>query len=115
VTETTTRPGRDTGARTALIVATVLALVPWAAIVADAASGSDSPPGRPTTVSCDSAWCFSSLDHVVLSDTVVPAALCAVVAVAVAGTLLVRRQARAWPAIVIALAVVAMAIYAVYA
>jgi hypothetical protein len=106
---------RGAGWRAALVLATLLALVPWAGLAADALSGPGTPPGTPTTTTCDGALCFSSLDNVVLTDTLLPAALCAAAAAALAAAVLVRRQGRWWPAAVIALAAVAMMLYAVYA
>ncbi len=99
----------------ALVVATVLALVPWAGLLLDAVSGSDNAQGPATNVGCDSAWCFPSLSHVVLHSTLGPAAVCAGVAVALAAAVLARGGTRLWPLAVIAVAAVAMILYGVFA
>jgi len=99
----------------ALLVATLLALAPWAALLLDAVEGPENPPGPKTNVGCDSAWCFPSLSHVVLKSTVGPAAICAGAAIVVAAALLALRRAFWWPLAVIVLAAVAMILYAVSA
>ena len=96
------------------MAATLIALVPFAGLLLDAVSGSDNPPGAPTPVGCDSAWCFPSLRHVVLEGTLGPAAVCAGAAIAVATAVLVRGRARRWPPAVIVLAVVSMIPYAAF-
>jgi hypothetical protein len=108
----TGQPARAAGVRTALVIATLLALVPWAGLLTDAVAGSDDPPGTPTTANCDTALCLHSVSHVVLTDTLVPAAICAGLAVALAAAVLVRRRGLWWPAGVIVLAVVAISLYA---
>ena len=99
----------------ALVLATLLALVPWAGLIADASSQQSGPPGTPTTAGCDTAWCFPSLDHVVLSSTIGPAAVSAGLAAAIAAVVLARSRARVWPTVVIAAAAAGMALYAILA
>jgi hypothetical protein len=102
---------RGTGVTAALVVATVLALVPWLGLLLDATESNGSPAGT-TTEDCGSAWCFD-FSHVVLHGTVGIAAVCAGVAAAIALVVLGLRRARVWPAVVIALAGVAMILYGV--
>jgi hypothetical protein len=96
------------------VVATLLALVPWVGLLLDVLTGPDNPPGPPTNATCDTAWCFPSLDHVVLDSTILPAAICAAAAAAVAVVVLANRRAFRWPLAVIALAAVAMILYGVF-
>jgi hypothetical protein len=102
---------RGTGVTAALVVATVLALVPWLGLLLDATESSGSPSGT-TTESCDAAMCLD-FSHLVLRGTVGIAAVCAGVAAAIALVVLGLRRARVWPVVVIALAGVAMILYAV--
>jgi hypothetical protein len=97
-----------------LVVATLLALVPWLGLLLDVTESPGPPPGTPTTESCDSALCIGSLSHLILKATLGPAAVCAAVAVALSAILLARRPGRAWPLTVIVLAVAAMILYGIF-
>jgi len=88
--------------------------VPWLGLLLDVTESPGPPPGPSTTASCDSAWCFGSLSHLVLKGTLGPAAVCAGVAVALSGVVLARRRGRAWPLTVIVLAVTAMILYGIF-
>jgi hypothetical protein len=87
--------------------------VPWVGLLLDALTGPDNPPGPSTNVSCDSAWCFPSLAHVIRDSTLVPAEICAGVAIALALAVLAARRAVRWPLAVIVLAAAAAILYAV--
>jgi hypothetical protein len=102
---------RGTGGTAGLVVATLLALVPWLGLLLDATDSNGSPAGT-TQEDCGSAWCFN-FSHVVLHGTVGIAAVCAGGAVAIALVVLGLRRARVWPVAVIALAGVAMILYGV--
>lgn len=102
---------RGTGVTAALVVATLLALVPWLGLLLDATESNGSPSGT-TQEDCGSAWCFD-LSHIVLRGTIGIAAVCAGLAIAIALAVLVLRASRVWPIVVIALAVVAMTLYGI--
>jgi len=87
--------------------------VPWAGLLLDALTNPGNPRGPYTNVSCDSAWCFPSLAHIVRDSTLVPAEICAGAAIAVAAAVLLRRRALRWPLAVIVLAAAAAILYAV--
>jgi hypothetical protein len=106
------RERRGTGVTAALVVASVLALVPWLGLLLDATESNGSPAGT-TQESCGSGLCLD-FSHLVLRGTVGIAAACAGVAAAIALVVLGLRCARVWPVVVIALAGVAMILYGVF-
>jgi hypothetical protein len=105
------RPDRfATGASAALVVATVLALVPWLGLLLSATVSVGSPSGTTTQKGCSPDLCLD-FSHFVLRATIGIAAVCAAIGIAIA--VLVRRGSRIWAGVVIALALVAMALYVV--